>query len=222
MADSAFSVNYLDRLTSGGPAIGYAWNSPSDTDHDLSYRAYNSTGNAIHADRTSKGHWTVTFVGLAHASGNVQVDHNPGLDRRHVHDIEMGGRRCRRTDQRRLSRSPRSVCGPALHRLLCRQGVTARRRLWGRRVLPGVPAVDHDVQARGCPSLVLVGQEPGGESPIGRSLPGHLDGNRRQGRERPGDCGDGDFESLQHRVPSRDRYGPARHRPLLAPRRFAG
>jgi hypothetical protein len=31
-----------------------------------------------------------------------------------------------------------------------------------------------------------------------------------------------DVESLQHRVNSRDRYGPARHRPLLAPRRFAG
>jgi hypothetical protein len=76
MADSAFSVNFLDRLTSGGPAIGYAW-IDTTVDQDLpDWRTFNAaTGTAkpIHVDRTSKGHWTVTFAGLAHASGNVQV-----------------------------------------------------------------------------------------------------------------------------------------------------
>jgi hypothetical protein len=72
-ADSAFSTNFLDRLTSAGPAIGYAW-IDTTVDQDLpDWRTYNSAGKAIHVDHTSKGHWTVTFAGLAHASGNVQV-----------------------------------------------------------------------------------------------------------------------------------------------------
>jgi hypothetical protein len=74
MVDSAFSVNFLYRSgPSGGPALGYARNYTPAADHDVSDRAYNSSGKAIHAVRTSKGHTTVTFVGLARASGNVQV-----------------------------------------------------------------------------------------------------------------------------------------------------
>jgi hypothetical protein len=79
-ADSAFSVNFLDRLTSGGPAIGYALNSAPDASGDLTgEKTYNATGGAVHTARTSKGHTTVTFFGLAHASGNVQVSTEPSV-----------------------------------------------------------------------------------------------------------------------------------------------
>jgi hypothetical protein len=73
--DSAFSINFVDRLSAGQPQMGYLF----DENGPFSYTAsgaytYNSSGGAIHVAYVSTGHWTVRFDGLGGPGGNAQVD----------------------------------------------------------------------------------------------------------------------------------------------------